>query len=414
MNAIIITIGNELLNGSVVNTNATFISKSLYEIGIKTEKTLVVPDDFFAINDALNQSKGIIIITGGLGPTNDDITKKCLVDYVKSSLEFHQPTFENIKQLFERRGMDVSELNRQQAFVIKGCKVLLNTLGTAPGMYIEFDNKHIFALQGVPFEMQKMMLDEVIPILTQKSFGKIFHHRIIHTIGIPESHLQQMLMEWEASIPSNVQIAYLPEPGDVKIRVSIEGENLNELTKQCELLISQLNSIIGDAIWGYDNENLVGNIGNMLNRLNSTLSVAESCTGGYLSHIITSISGSSQFFQGGVVSYSNELKMNILGVKNSTLKKYGAVSRETAIEMVEGVNNLTKTNYSIAITGIAGPNGATENKPVGYVWISVSNGKRIEAKQYVFGNDRLVNIKRAAFESLNILRLMLIKEKILL
>lgn len=412
MNATLISIGNELLNGSVVNTNAAFIAKSLYEIGIKTVKTLVIPDEFSSIVEALDNSNDIIIITGGLGPTSDDITKKCLAEYVNSSLELHEPTLEHIRNIFQRRSMEVSELNRQQAFVIKGSNVLHNDLGTAPGMYIEFKNKHIFALPGVPFEMKKLITDEVLSILSKKRFGRVFHYRIIHTTGIPESYLQQMLLDWEKQMPKNVQIAYLPEPGNVKIRLSFEGDDLKLLKEESEVLVEQLKQIIGEFIWGFDQDSLVQKIGEKLNQSHTTLSVAESCTGGFLSHLITSLPGSSTFFKGGVISYSNELKSNILGVKSSTLSTFGAVSRETVIEMAEGVQKTTNADYSLAISGIAGPGGATPEKPVGFVWIALTHGGKTETQSFSQGNDRMVIIQRAAISALNMLRLNLLHDEL--
>ena len=405
MDATLISIGNELLNGSVINTNAAFISKALYEIGIKTIKTVVIPDEFSAISNAVNESKNIIIITGGLGPTSDDITKKCLADIVQMPLVFHEPTFKNIQRLFGRRGIEVTELNRQQAYVIKGCKVLINALGTAPGMYVEYKDKHIFALPGVPFEMKKMTEDVLIPILKEKKIGRIFHHRIIHTTGVPESYIQEMLSDWELTLPAHVKIAYLPEPGDVKIRLSLEGDDLSVLKKQANSLIHQLEKIIGLNVWGFDNDTLVGVIGKNLKENHLRLAVAESCTGGYLSHLITSMPGSSDFYCGGVISYSNEIKIDSLEVKRSTIEKYGAVSSQTVAEMAKGILKKTNSDFSIAISGIAGPDGGTPEKPVGLVWIAVSDKNNTLTQSFVFGNDRIVNIKRAAFAGLNMLRL---------
>lgn len=410
MNASIICIGNELLNGSVVNTNASFIAKLLHENGVKTQHISSIADNFDAIINEIRSKSGIIIITGGLGPTNDDITKNCLAHYCHSSLTFDQATFEHIKNLFHRRGMEVSELNRQQAFVIKDCTVLHNDLGTAPGMYINNNNQHIFALPGVPFEMKALMTNKVIPLIINNFETKPLYYKTINTCGIPESHLQEMLQNWESELPKNVSVAYLPEAGIVKIRLVYEDKNL-EINKQHALTeINKLKSIVGNAIWGYDNEIFTENIGKILQKNKLTLALAESCTGGYMAHLITSNAGSSAYFKGSLVTYSNELKEQILSVKNSTLEKSGAVSEQTVIEMAKNTLQKTRSDYAIAISGIAGPQGGTPNKPVGTVWIAIVDKNSCSTYKIQLGTDRKINIHRAAISALNFLRLKLIEK----
>jgi nicotinamide-nucleotide amidase len=410
MNASIICIGNELLNGSVVNTNASFIAKILHENGIKTLHISSIADNFDAIINEIRSKSGIIIITGGLGPTNDDITKNCLANYCDSSLTFDENTFQHIQNLFHKRGMEVSELNRQQAFVIKNCTVLHNDLGTAPGMYINKNNQHIFALPGVPFEMKALMTKQVIPFIKKHFDTKPLYYKTILCCGIPESHLQEMLQDWESALPKNVSVAYLPEAGIVKIRLVYEDNNL-EINEQHALNeINKLKSILGNAIWGYDDDNFAENIGKTLLKHKLTLALAESCTGGYIAHLITSNTGSSAYFKGSLVTYSNELKEQILSVKSSTLEHFGAVSEQTVVEMAKNTIQKTESDYAIAISGIAGPDGGTPIKPVGTVWIAIADAQNCETYSLQLGNSRMINIHRAAINALNFLRLKLIQK----
>lgn len=410
MNANIICIGNELLNGSVVNTNASFIAQSLHEIGIKTEYISCIADNFDAIINDLSQKTGIIIITGGLGPTNDDITKKCLAHYFDSELVFDQKIYEHIQGIFQKRGMEVTELNKQQAFVIKGCRVFHNALGTAPCMYFQKNNQYVFALPGVPFEMKALMQEKIIPFLKSEFETTPLYYKTILTCGVPESHLQEMLEDWELSLPKHISVAYLPEYGIVKLRLIYEGDDLDANKKHCEQEIEKLKIILGNAIWGYDHDNFANKIGEILHKHNKTLALAESCTGGYISHLITSNPGSSEYFKGSLVTYSNDLKEEILSVDKNTLKIHGAVSKQTVIEMAKNTILKTGSDYSIAISGIAGPDGGNAEKPVGTVWIAISDSENCNTYKLNLGTNRMINIQRASISALNFLRLQLLEK----
>ncbi|MDD2413138.1 MAG: competence/damage-inducible protein A [Bacteroidales bacterium] len=410
MNANIICIGNELLNGSVVNTNATFIAQGLHEIGIKTSYISCIADDFDAIINELSEKRGIIIITGGLGPTNDDITKKCLAHYFDSKLVFDPQIYEHIQGIFQKRGMEVTELNRQQAFVIKGCKVFHNALGTAPCMYLQKNDQHIFALPGVPFEMKALMQEKIIPFLKSEFETTALYYKTILTCGIPESHLQEMLADWELSLPRNTSVAYLPEFGIIKLRIVYEGNDMEANKEHCEKEIEKLKIFLGDAIWGYDHDNFADNIGKILRKHKKTLAFAESCTGGYISHLITSNPGSSDYFKGSLVTYSNELKEEILSVDKNTLKIHGAVSEQTVVEMAKNTILKTGSDYSIAISGIAGPDGGSVEKPVGTVWIAIADSENCHTYRLNLGTNRMINIQRASISALNFLRLLLLEK----
>ncbi len=403
----IITIGDELLIGQVVNTNASWIASELNKNGISVVKITTTSDEGLEIKDALIQAEkrsNIILLTGGLGPTNDDITKTVLAEYFDSDFIFHQPTFEHIKSLFKLRNYQVTEVNRNQAQIPEKCIPLFNSNGTAPGMWFEKDNKVIVSMPGVPFEMKGLMTDEVIPKLQNRFKLPSIIHKTVMTTGIGESMLASIIGDWEYGLPSHIKLAYLPQPGIVRLRLSGKGDFIKELENEIDNQVKKLNEIISNLIFGYDDITLEEVLGNLLKVKSKTLSTAESCTGGYIAHLITSISGSSEYFKGSVVSYSNQVKHEQLRVKENDLEEHGAVSKEVVEQMAIGCKKLLKTDYCIATSGVAGPDGGTVEKPVGTVWIAIATPDKVISKVFYLGEHRGRNIRRSALLGLNMLR----------
>ena len=405
----VITIGDEILYGQITDTNSKWISEELDKIGIKTIRKSSVGDQKQQILNILDESlqrADIVLITGGLGPTKDDITKKTMAEYFNDELVINPHAEEFVRSFFEKRGRPFTELNRQQAAIPSRCTYLHNATGTAPGMWFDHDGKFIVSMPGVPIEMKYLMSNEVIPRLKSKFDLPEIVHKIIRTIGLGESFLAERIENWEDSLPENIKLAYLPSFGEVKLRLTGIGEDRLKIEEQIEVQVKKLIPLIEEHIFSFENEEIEKSIGKILNESETSLSVAESCTGGYLSHLLTSIPGSSAYFMGGVVSYSNEAKMDVLKVKQETLTKFGAVSEQTVIEMAEGVRNLMKTTYGIATSGIAGPDGGTEEKPVGTVWLAVTDGKQTLTKKLSLGKIRIVNIEYSAKAALNFLRIL--------
>ncbi|MBP8155429.1 MAG: competence/damage-inducible protein A [Leadbetterella sp.] len=405
----VITIGDEILYGQITDTNSKWISEELDKIGIKTIRKSSVGDQKKEILNILDESlqrADIVLITGGLGPTKDDITKKTLAEYFNDELVINPHAEEFVRGFFEKRGRPFTELNRQQAAIPSRCTYLHNATGTAPGMWFDHNGKVIVSMPGVPLEMKYLVSKEVIPRLKSKFELPEIVHKIIRTIGLGESFLAERIENWEDSLPEHIKLAYLPSFGEVKLRLTGIGENRSSVEEQIEVEVKKLIPLIDEHIFSFENEEIEKSIGRILNESESTLSVAESCTGGYLSHLLTSIPGSSAYFMGGVVSYSNEAKTNVLKVKQETLTKFGAVSEQTVIEMAEGVKNLLKTTYGIATSGIAGPDGGSDEKPVGTVWLAVTDGKQTLTKKLSLGKIRIVNIEYSAKAALNFLRIL--------
>lgn len=412
MNVEIISIGDELLIGQVVNTNAAWMAEKLYTNGFITTHIKSIRDDGNAITDALENSMknaDFIIITGGLGPTKDDITKTTLKDFFNTSIVFDDYAYSLIERFFKERGIKITETNRKQAEILANCTPIYNKNGTASGMWIEEKSKVIVSLPGVPFEMQTMMQEDVIPRL-KKAFqpGSAIYKTVL-TTGVGESFLADMIEDWENNLPKNFKLAYLPSPGIVRLRLSAKGGESGKIETKMNHEIQKLQQLIAGIIFGFDDDKLEGIVGAMLKEKNQTLSTAESCTGGYIGHLITGISGSSDYFQGSIVSYSNRAKMELLDVDEKDLEQYGAVSEAVAIQMAQGAKKKFHTGYSIATTGIAGPTGGTPGKPVGTTWIAVSTPNGTFAKKYLFGNHRQRNIRKTALAGLNMLRLKLVE-----
>ncbi len=407
MFAEIISIGDELLIGQVVNTNASWMAAQLSVAGISVKQISTIADNSEEIISSLNAAQkrsDVILITGGLGPTKDDITKTTLSDYFKSQLVFNQKVYDHINHLFKDRGIVMNQLNTDQALIPDNCIVIPNNHGTAPGMWFEHNQKIIISMPGVPFEMKAMMSDKIIPELSNRFIFKKLHFKTILTQGIGESMLASKIEPWESSLPANVKLAYLPQPGMVRLRLSITGEEESTSHQIIESEIEKLKQIIPNEIFGYNEDTLELVIGKLLQQKNLTVSTAESCTGGYIAHLITSVAGSSNYFKGSTVAYANETKENILNVSKKNLIDKGAVSKEVVLEMAKGARKLFNTDFAIATSGIAGPDGGTDDKPVGTTWIAISTVKKSFAVKYNMGNHRQRNIRRTAIAALNLLR----------
>ncbi len=414
MKAEIITIGDEILIGQIVDTNSAWMGEQFNLNGIEIYQITSVHDDHDHIIRAIKnaeQHADLVVITGGLGPTKDDITKHTLCEYFNTKLVFHEPTLKTIYERFKFRGIDMNKMNRDQAMLPESCTILPNKMGTAPGMWFERNDTIFVSMPGVPFEMKYLVEFEVLPRLRETGRTKAIFHKTVLTQGVPESMLAERIADWEDALPTHIKLAYLPNPMAVRLRLSAIGDDLEALKSDVEKEIEKLKIIIPEAIFGYDLETMAEVIGRELVQQNKKLAVAESCTGGYISHLITSVSGSSEYYNGSVTSYSNEMKEKLLGVSRENLEKYGAVSEQVAREMVEGVKRVMNADYAVATTGIAGPTGGTEEKPVGTVWIAVSGPEKTWVKKYTFvGDQRDRNIVRSGQSALQLLRRMVLGE----
>lgn len=402
MIAEIITIGDELLIGQVVDTNSAWMGQRLNEIGVKVKQITSVSDDKDHIVKALKEAEqraDVILITGGLGPTKDDITKITLANYFNSEMIMNEEALENVKSIFKKYNRPVLEVNVKQALVPAKCKVLINKQGTAPAMYFNENQKHYFSMPGVPFEMKYIMQEFVIPTLAEMNEGIIIKHESINTAGIGESFLAEQIEKIEEQLPSNIKLAYLPKLGTVRLRLTGYFKNESEQSELLKYKAAIINEIKENVV-AEEDISLEESVLRKLIAANKTLSTAESCTGGYIGHLMTSIAGSSAAYEGGVISYSYDLKKYTLGVKDETLSTFGAVSKETVEEMVLGALEHFKTDYAIACSGIAGPGGGTDDKPVGTVWIAVASNNKVYSRKFQFGNQRLQNIERTAIQAL--------------
>ena len=410
MKATVITIGDEILIGQIVDTNSAWIGQQFSELGVKIHEIISCGDDAGQIVDALNRARStskIVLMTGGLGPTKDDITKKTLVDYFNTELVLNEEVWEKMKQIFEKRGKEVLEMNRSQAMIPKNSIMLPNTRGTAQGMWFEHEGVVFVSMPGVPHEMKHLMEKQVIPKLKESfSFPKIIHANIM-VAGAGESQVANMLKDFEEQIPANIKLAYLPEFGVVRLRLTGTGES-EELKAVMEIQKEKMKTALANFVYSEGDEKLEVAIGKLLMERKASVSCAESCTGGYISHLLTSVDGSSRYFDGSVIAYSYEVKEKLLGVKNATLQSFGAVSGECADEMLTGLLKTTGTTYGIAITGIAGPAGGTPDKPVGTVWIAVGNGEKRVVKKFQFFTSRMENIRVFSNAALNMLRLFMV------
>lgn len=407
MEAEIITIGDEILIGQVVDTNSAWMGQQLNLAGIKVKQITSVTDDPAHIVKALDEARSratVILITGGLGPTKDDITKKTLATYFGMGWRTDEAVLQHVTEIFARFGREITPINKLQAQVPDGCEVLHNDMGTAPGMWFDHNGCVFISMPGVPFEMKSIMTTGVLPRLRSRFKLPFIFHKTILTQGIGESALAEQIEPWEDSLAAlNIKLAYLPSPGIVRLRMTSSGEE-ETVRKNITAKLAELQQQIPEYIFGYDDDVLPDVLGKLLLGKNATLAVAESCTGGLIASQVTGIAGSSAYFIGGVVAYSNQVKMQLLGVKSESLEKHGAVSEEVVRQMAEGIRRVMHTDYSIATTGIAGPGGGSEEKPVGTIWIAVSGPNGTITKKGQFGDKRHLNMQRAATSALNMLR----------
>lgn len=404
----IISIGDELLIGQVINSNASWMGEQLFLNGISLQYVTTIGDVeahlHTALDVALKRSQ-FIFLTGGLGPTSDDITKPSLCNYFDVQLEFNEEAYQQVKALFARRGLPVTERNRLQAMLPSNCKPIENFNGTAPGMWFEKSDSIIVSMPGVPFEMKPMFSDQLIPAIRRRFLTSNYFFKTIMTTGAGESFLADIIKDWEARLPSNFKLAYLPQPGIVRLRIGGHGTDGQQLIQDLNRLTDELRLLLDTYVFGFDDESLESVTGKLLKQHQKTIATAESCTGGYIAHLLTSIPGSSAYFKGSIVAYSNEVKTGMLGVPAQTITKHGAVSREVAEAMAIGALSRFATDYSIGITGIAGPDGGTKEKPVGTVWIAVASADEVVASKFQLGEQRDRNIRRSALAALNMLRL---------
>ncbi len=399
----IVTIGDELLIGQVIDTNSSWIAQQLNFIGIKVEERVSVADDVAAIRstlDRLLQKVDCIFITGGLGPTKDDITKHTLTAYFDDVLVNHQPSLDNIERMFKAYGRAVNPVNVQQAMLPSKARIVVNKNGTAAGMWFQQNGKSVISMPGVPYEMKGMMSDEILPSIQQENNITIYH-KTICTQGIGESWLAEKIEDIENELPSYIKLAYLPAPAQVRLRLSAYGA-----AKESELnaFLNKIVERVGDYVYGFDTDTLPVVLGRILKEKGKTLAVAESCTGGYISHLITSVAGSSAYFKGAVVAYANEIKVNQLGVENSVLQSEGAVSKAVVEQMALGALKNLNSDFAIATSGIAGPGGGSAEKPVGLVWIAVASKDGMFSKEFKFGDNRERTILMASLTAMNLLR----------
>jgi nicotinamide-nucleotide amidase len=408
----IITIGDEILFGQIIDTNTQWIGSQLTDIGIRPVRKTSVGDkkeDILAAFSEASKRVEVVIVTGGLGPTKDDITKHTFCEYFGSSLEINEEALALITEFFAKRGRVMTDLNTQQAALPTNATYIPNLWGTAPGMWFEKDGVIYVSLPGVPYEMKSLMEFEILPRLKKRYNQNIIIHKSIRTIGIGESFLAAKIADWEDALPEHIKLAYLPHFGQVKLRLTGSGTDQTLLSQELQAQVDQLLPLIGENVFGYDNDELETVVGTLLLKHHATIGTAESCTGGFVANQITNVPGASRYFEGSIVSYSNEIKKTILGVSPETLELHGAVSEETAREMAEGARKVLNTTYAISTTGIAGPDGGTPDKPVGTVWIACATPTETVTQLLKLSNTRKINVELTSSYALNLLRKTILK-----
>jgi nicotinamide-nucleotide amidase len=409
----IITIGDEILYGQILDTNTQWISLELDKLGIKTVRKSSVGDQKSEILQILSeaaQRADVVFITGGLGPTKDDLTKKILAEYFGCDLVMHPQALQDVTEFFAKRGRELSDINRDQALLPTKAEFVRNSQGTAPGMW--FNEKEVIwvSMPGVPYEMKNIMEQEVLPRLVKHFKTPVIFHKVVKTVGIGESYLSELIESWELQLPEHIKLAYLPSMGIVKLRLTAVGENLLQLQEAVEVELQKVYPIIRSYIFGYEKDELAEVVGRLLIDQKATLSVAESCTGGHLAHQFTQNSGSSIYFIGGVLSYANQVKVDQLGVSAEILSLDGAVSESCVQAMAQGVQKRLGTTYALACSGIAGPDGGTKEKPVGTVWIALAHEKGVITRKLTLGGTRMQNIYLSSLACINLLRKYLIND----
>jgi len=408
----ILAIGDELLYGQIQDTNSLWISHELDKIGVRVVRRTTVGDnrqDMLHAFHAAEKTADVVLITGGLGPTADDLTKPVLAAYFDCGIELVPEALESVRGFFERRGRELTDTNKLQAHLPTKCTYVPNEVGTAPGMWFEEKGTVWMSMPGVPHEMKKLMTDFVLPKLKAMYDLPVIYHRLVKTVGIGESWLSDLIKDWELSLPTHVRLAYLPSLGEVKLRLTAFGDSQAYVEAAVEDQLEKVHPLISKYIYGYDKISLQEAVGQILLAKGKTVAFAESCSGGYISHLITSIPGSSAYFQGAIVPYHNDFKSNLLGVSPDTLKTFGAVSEQTVIEMANSVKTKFAADYGIASSGIAGPDGGTPDKPVGTVWIACSHPKGVAVKLLQLTTDRTINIHLTAISALNLLRMSILE-----
>jgi len=406
LKAEIITIGDEILIGQVIDTNSAWIGQQLNPLGWDVTRITTISDTADAITQSLDngiKNSDLIIMTGGLGPTKDDITKKTLCAYFGVDLVFDESAFKNVERIFNHLKREITQVNRDQALIPANAKALQNNFGTAPGLWFEIDNRIIVCLPGVPYEMKDILSNFVFPQLQKRSVD-IVSHRTLVVSGIPESLISEQIESIELGLPAGLKIAYLPNYGVVRLRISGKGKDATLIESQITKAVSAIEAILGKYVIATSDKRIEEIVGSLLTEKQESVSVAESCTGGYVAHLITSMPGSSAYFPGSVVTYSYENKTEVLGVDAELLWNKGAVSQEVVEKMAKAVKLKNNTNYGVAISGIAGPSGGTEDKPVGTVWMAVTNGINTDSRVYQLRGDRRQNIERSGNLALEMLR----------
>jgi len=413
MKSEIITIGDELLIGQTIDTNSAWIGTELSLAGFDIQKKTSIhdnrPDILKTLSEALGKSD-VVIITGGLGPTSDDITKPSLCEFFGTRLVMNNEVLAMVENMMRRRNFPMNENNRRQAEVPESCKILTNAMGTAPGMWFEKDGTIFISMPGVPAEMKYIMNEHVLPALKRRFTSQVIQHKNIMTYGTPEAKLAEILTGFEAELPENIKLAYLPSYGIIKLRLTGTGNNRKTVSETISNQVKKLYDIIPELIYGEDEESIAAVTGKLLRERRKTLCTAESCTGGKIAHIITTVPGSSDYFIGSVVAYNNSVKTRLLGVDKKIVEDDGAVSETVVKRMADGARKLLNTDYSVATSGIAGPAGGTDKKPVGTIWIAVASDSGVIAEKHCFSHDRDINIMRFSLAALNLLRKQIIKE----
>lgn len=402
MRAIIITIGDEILMGQILDTNSRYMAKRLTDIGVEVVEMLTIPDkrdEIFETVDYAMEQSDLVLVTGGLGPTKDDVTKKVLADFFGTRLVFNEQAMEWLEELLRHRNLPMNEGNRSQAYLPENCRVLHNFKGTASGMWFEKGWKSLISMPGVPFEMEHLMETYVIPDLKAKYPNLQLEYRMVNVYDVPESQLAAHLEKWEDSLKEGFKLAYLPSPGMVRLRITAKGEAVKRLEEMYESLKLELKGMR----YTEGDDALEIQVGQLLREKGVTVATAESCTGGEIAHLLTSVPGSSDYFKGSVVAYANEVKVNVLGVNPADIEREGVVSEPVVLQMAEGVRRVMGTDYAVATSGVAGPAGGTPEKPVGTVWIGVATPRGCFARKYVFSFTRERNIAKAAAKALELL-----------
>lgn len=405
--AIILTIGDELLIGQVVDTNSAWMGQELSKYGIAIVEKLAVSDTREGILAGLKhatETADIILVTGGLGPTKDDITKKVLAEFYSDTMKFDDPTYQRILGLFERWGRQTTAAHKEQCYMPASAHILENKMGTAPGMLFRQDGHLLVSMPGVPYEMKYLMENHVMPLLRSEYIGQAIVHKTILTVGEGESRIADRIAYIVDNLPSHISIAYLPSLGKVRLRLTAEGRHEAALATEVEIYSQQIVNELGLLVFGFDQESLVSAIGKICKEKGLTIGTAESCTGGKVASMIVNEAGSSSFYQGSLITYSNELKIKMLGVKAATLADHGAVSEQTVREMVVGAVSALDVDVAVAVSGIAGPSGGSDDKPVGTIWMACGNKDRIITHLVKAGKDRSKNIEYASNYALDLVR----------